>query len=1099
MMDRLRLYLIRHWPVILLALLTVFVVLVMWFRPGYIIYFWDQTFPLNPPENLRSLFTIWHSEYDFGRPDATAVAFIPYFLFITVFSFVAQSLSIAQILLYLLVMASSLIGMYFLVRYVLEIVDSNGRYQEWKFQCVGVVASLLYVFNPYTLFFEWRIVNATIFLMALLPWIYLVLLRHIRRPSVLNVAIFSLLVFFASPGLSNPTFIPILVLIGVGFMLLAWRSWADIKSILGLVAATVAVSCFWLVPVFLQVSSVQDAGSYGGVTTALVSNSRDLTMDNVIRLLGSSPITETYKGEPSFEWAQTYTDTFFTLLPFAALIVIFAGMSLIKIRYKKPILIFLGLFLLFLFASKSINAPFQDAFWRMFETIDFFRAYRDPFSKFGLGLLFSFVILFALVSAEIAKKLDRRMLLGLVVAPVAVATLAFNWPLLTGGVFRSEGPVRPSAYAKIPKEYSDVAAILKTENGGQRAISLPMSTSPLMSSHWESGFVGFDPVRLLSVQPVISTFSDSQELEAYKTHLYDLLQQPNDATLNAFGKLGLRWIIVRWDNNDAFDGTMTKEELRSITRQLQSNPEIKLRYDSERISLLELPKNTTPKEVHPISAVATAKESINKPVEYHALASDAITAPDNALLSRVPIPAFQTDVGDQAVTATNTQDATVITAPASAAGSVISTDPMDLSQRYVGVSFTAGQNTRATAAFSKYEGMSFVAGGEAALVGTYEHDGIRTELYDLRSLDFTPNRLHIHIASTSAEAASYELKSIFQTDEEGYASIKGAVTSELTFDGGQSNKKTHNLYAPWLEEGEGLYLAMDIRTEPGYSFFLGVSRMVNGKYVQGKQLLPVYSKGQKINEEGLHEATTWRTYYFRMPSDQGNYLNINVIRADNVAKNNDAVSVKNIRLTSHAGGPEDTIDFLAKDSGSLVANTTQKTTYPYAELTNREGVANGTVNLKRIGVVGLGERYSPDWHLYLLPIQNSTSCQPDAADHQDISMCAHIPSQLDRTKFELALARSNRLTTEHMQLNGLQNGWILDPSFIKTHFRPDYYRENPDGSITLNIAAHFAPQHGYTIGLLISGTALLGSLGYVLWYAGKRRMKGGHMTLGGHK
>ena len=79
----------------------------------------------------------------------------------------------------------------------------------------------------------------------------------------------------------------------------------------------------------------------------------------------------------------------------------------------------------------------------------------------------------------------------------------------------------------------------------------------------------------------------------------------------------------------------------------------------------------------------------------------------------------------------------------------------------------------------------------------------------------------------------------------------------------------------------------------------------------------------------------------------------------------------------------------------------------------------------------------------------------------------------------------------HIKLNGYANGWVVDPAYVKAHYGPEYYKQNPDGSLDLNLVIYFQPQSYFYIGLAVSGATLLGCLGY-LGYAfarGRRRRR----------
>ncbi len=85
-----------------------------------------------------------------------------------------------------------------------------------------------------------------------------------------------------------------------------------------------------------------------------------------------------------------------------------------------------------------------------------------------------------------------------------------------------------------------------------------------------------------------------------------------------------------------------------------------------------------------------------------------------------------------------------------------------------------------------------------------------------------------------------------------------------------------------------------------------------------------------------------------------------------------------------------------------------------------------------------------------------------------------------------AYVRSNKMSykvpsTDHFLINGLVNGWKIDPSTFPESMR------NSDNSYSVTI--EYAPQRSFYVGLLISGLTLISSIGYVVWDWGKSRRK----------
>jgi hypothetical protein len=77
----------------------------------------------------------------------------------------------------------------------------------------------------------------------------------------------------------------------------------------------------------------------------------------------------------------------------------------------------------------------------------------------------------------------------------------------------------------------------------------------------------------------------------------------------------------------------------------------------------------------------------------------------------------------------------------------------------------------------------------------------------------------------------------------------------------------------------------------------------------------------------------------------------------------------------------------------------------------------------------------------------------------------------------------------HQLIDQDANSWIIDPEYIEQNFPGGYYKKNADGSIDVELTLYFKPQSYFYLGLIISGTALLGCLGYLAYGLVKRRPK----------
>ncbi|MFA7708324.1 MAG: hypothetical protein WCX73_05225 [Candidatus Pacearchaeota archaeon] len=83
-------------------------------------------------------------------------------------------------------------------------------------------------------------------------------------------------------------------------------------------------------------------------------------------------------------------------------------------------------------------------------------------------------------------------------------------------------------------------------------------------------------------------------------------------------------------------------------------------------------------------------------------------------------------------------------------------------------------------------------------------------------------------------------------------------------------------------------------------------------------------------------------------------------------------------------------------------------------------------------------------------------------------------------------SKSGDILPHQKSLYGLNN-YILNPLDIKDNYSKDYYTENPDGSINVELIMYFKPQSYFYLGLIISGTTLLACIGYLVYDWRKRK------------
>lgn len=115
------------------------------------------------------------------------------------------------------------------------------------------------------------------------------------------------------------------------------------------------------------------------------------------------------------------------------------------------------------------------------------------------------------------------------------------------------------------------------------------------------------------------------------------------------------------------------------------------------------------------------------------------------------------------------------------------------------------------------------------------------------------------------------------------------------------------------------------------------------------------------------------------------------------------------------------------------------------------------------------QNYNPAWNLYINKyIQNQ-----DAISAIDLSYLWKKPI----------------FSNTHILSNSYANTWTIDPEYIRKSFSKEYYKENPDGSIDVELTLYFKPQSYFYLGLVIFGITFLSCFGFLGYDWLQRRKK----------
>lgn len=150
------------------------------------------------------------------------------------------------------------------------------------------------------------------------------------------------------------------------------------------------------------------------------------------------------------------------------------------------------------------------------------------------------------------------------------------------------------------------------------------------------------------------------------------------------------------------------------------------------------------------------------------------------------------------------------------------------------------------------------------------------------------------------------------------------------------------------------------------------------------------------------------------------------------------------------------------------------------------------INLKGLRVtrnISFLQKYDEQWKLYPRVYSGYDWCDPIGYFNiTNITECKQTKqSSANTLSF---FWRKPIFDDTHKLVYDYANQWTIDPEYIKQNFDKSYYKENPDGSIDIELTLYFKPQSYFYLGLIISGTTLLSCFGYLAWDFVNRRRRG---------
>lgn len=522
-----------------------FLLTFIWFRQGNILGGGDAGLAFYSPRIAFNLSkTIW-VEYGTG---GSTMGWLPTAGLLYFYS-IWENLGVPSVILqgsyFLVILLTGVLSVYFLSQLFLK--EKN--------QLIAFVASLFYLFNPFTMSQIWargQPAQQTSF--ALLPLALLLFAVGIRRKNFSFAFLIALASVIFATAFSYLTFVIVFWMVLFIFLLFN-RSIFSMIFFLSTFISWLVTNAWWFLPLFTSSGTIYSAGISGSEENlgTLLGVSMSFPLNVIIRLL-----QKTYFFDPS-AFSTIYSSLPFQIISLLAPLFLFIG--LIKaVKKDGELKYFIILFVLGLVVSLGANPPTGWLFVMLFKQFPVLQAFRNPYEKFGQVYTLGYSLLFAygLILAFNKSKYKIPAITAVLVLICGV----FAWPMWTGRVIA--GPDQKIGLS-APSYYKDLNSWLKENNGDERVLMTPIWSGDGAFYQWNGGrYQGSDPMIYLLDQPTISNTLQGSFYFEYLTGIRKYMERMN--LVPALALLRTKYIVDRKDATMLTDSE--KEHWKFLTESI---------------------------------------------------------------------------------------------------------------------------------------------------------------------------------------------------------------------------------------------------------------------------------------------------------------------------------------------------------------------------------------------------------------------------------------------------------------------------------------------------------------------------------------------------
>lgn len=471
------------------------------------------------------------------------------------------------------------LGVYAFIKYVLK---DKGL---WVGEVAGFAGGLFYLFNLGTLQHFYVPLEMFLTHFGLLGWLFLTVVWFLREGSKKGVIWFSGLTLFMSSQAHTATLFYAFFLYFVLYLLTYFVAHKFNRQILKravlIITGTLAINLFWFLPnLYFAVShgkEIQQSKIHLLFSQEAFLQNKEFGNINDTAILRSflfnwgEYVGNSRYGDLLDEWKYHLQKPLVEPLGYVLFGLTVLGLVLAVVKKEKELLGVGLMFLVGLFFIFNVNPPLGGVFVWLQDTVPLFKeAFRFPFTKFSIGLVFCYAVFFGYFISIVVNKLfgglpsaervpvplkrdarlvDRadRPLKFLLFAVILFSSFYYYAkPMFTGGL------ISPSMRVVIPQRYFDMFAYFDTQKDYGRVLNLPIhSMWGWVYHNWDSkttlGYQGAGFLWFGIKQPLINREFDRWNLTNEKPYMEistSIYSQNVESLEKLMEKYKIRWLLV---------------------------------------------------------------------------------------------------------------------------------------------------------------------------------------------------------------------------------------------------------------------------------------------------------------------------------------------------------------------------------------------------------------------------------------------------------------------------------------------------------------------------------------------------------------------------